>query len=131
MSDFPTPPPDFPPSTLYAPAPWPNLKAQSLCLFTTTSASTTPIDAAWYAPLEANSPFADPAKSGKFLGGLAMVMLVRYEDTPVGPYDELLWVPGRFEVPREGRVDGGEGKEEKLRVTRIYVSTRESTVNGE
>lgn len=38
-----------------------------------------------YAPLEASSPeFADPQLAGEFKGGLGMIMVVRYEDTPAG-----------------------------------------------
>ena len=44
-----------------------------------------------YDPLEASSPaFAD----SKPLGGFAMVQIIRYSESPVGPYDELLLVPG-------------------------------------
>jgi len=38
-----------------------------------------------YDPLEASSPeFADPQLAGEFKGGLGMIMVVRYEDTPTG-----------------------------------------------
>jgi hypothetical protein len=48
----------------------------------------------------------------------------RYHDSPVGAYDEVLIVPGSFEV-------GAKGKERKmLRVTRIYVSERGTLWNG-
>ena len=40
-----------------------------------------------YAPLEAQSvSFSDPAKGGRFRGGLGMIQIVRYSDTPVGRY---------------------------------------------
>lgn len=52
-----------------------------------------------YAPLEAHSSFADPTQSGEFKGGLGLLQLVRYHDTPVGAYDELVVLPGYFEVP--------------------------------
>jgi len=45
---------------------------------------------------------------------LGLVMLVDYDDSPVGPYRELLFLAG-FHISR---------------ITRIYVSTEESAVNG-
>jgi hypothetical protein len=53
-------------------------------------------------------------------GGLGAVMLVDYTESNVGPYGELLFIPGRFHF---------RGK--KLHcITKIYVSTRESVENG-
>lgn len=49
---------------------------------------------------------------------------IRYHDSPTGPYDELLIVPGKFEVGEAGK------KKEMLRVTRIYVSERGTMWNG-
>ena len=41
-----------------------------------------------YDPLEASSSeFADPQLAGEFKGGLGMIMIVRYEDTPTGECD--------------------------------------------
>jgi len=79
---------------------------------------TTPLPEGSFSPLEADSSFADASSSGEFLGGLCTVQVVRYSDTPVGPYDELLIVPGRFSPER------------KVRITRIYVSTAGSVYNG-
>ncbi|GAC1622430.1 MAG: hypothetical protein NVS9B10_06370 [Nevskia sp.] len=53
-------------------------------------------------------------------GGFALVMFVDYEDSAVGPYRELLYIPGRFDFPN-GR---------HYSITRIYVSSMESVVNG-
>jgi hypothetical protein len=57
----------------------------------------------------------DPAFSG-----FGTVMLVDYHESTAGPYRELLFVPGRFNY-----------KGKKLySITKIYVSTMESVVNG-
>ncbi|KAG7095410.1 hypothetical protein E1B28_006159 [Marasmius oreades] len=48
-------------------------------------------------------------------------MVVQYDESPVGPYDELIYVPGRFKH-KDGSV--------AFRITRIYVSTKDSTENG-
>ena len=40
----------------------------------------------------------------------------------LGPYDEIIWVPGLFAVPPTGR--------KAMRATRIYVSNKESLYNG-
>lgn len=55
---------------------------------------------------------------GKFKGGLGYVMLVDYEKTPVGPYHELLIIPGKFR------------KTKKQTITKIYVDSEASTQNG-
>ncbi|KAI0070729.1 hypothetical protein K474DRAFT_1608129 [Panus rudis PR-1116 ss-1] len=75
-----------------------------------------------FGDIEATSAYADPKLTGKFKGGLALIMVVRYKASPVGPYDEVLWVPGKFQFPATGK--------SALRITRIYVSTKASTYNG-
>ena len=55
---------------------------------------------------------------GKYRGGLGYLMLVNYHTSPVGPYMELLFIPGKF-APYTKQV-----------ITKIYVSTEVSTQNG-
>jgi hypothetical protein len=55
-------------------------------------------------------------------GGLCYVVLVRYEDSPVGPYDELIAVSDGWANPYEKRSSG--------RITNIYVSSLQSVWNG-
>ncbi|MHA7131109.1 hypothetical protein [Algoriphagus namhaensis] len=55
---------------------------------------------------------------GKFKGGLGYLMLVNYTESPVGPYQELLFIPGKF---------GPMGKQS---ISKIYVSSDASTFNG-
>ncbi|CAG8957389.1 hypothetical protein HYFRA_00010815 [Hymenoscyphus fraxineus] len=78
-----------------------------------------------YAPLEAKSGRAED----KFLGGLATVQIFRYSESPAGPYDELLIVPGKFEYDFEIEGQGTE-KRTNLRVSRIYVSQEKTCWNG-
>jgi len=67
-----------------------------------------------YPPLEGSSSFAKP-QSGRPVGGLGQILIVRYSETPVGPYDELAILPGPFAYPGgEGQADG-----QSLRITRI------------
>lgn len=54
-----------------------------------------------------------------------MIQIVRYSDTPVGAYDELLLIPGNFEVP-----SAKERGKARLRITRDYVSQRDTCYNG-
>lgn len=51
---------------------------------------------------------------------LGSVMLVDYHTTDVGPYFELLFIPGRFEL----------GRARLFSISKIYVSTDESVWNG-
>jgi len=81
-----------------------------------------------YSGLEEISTFGN----GKFLGGLGMLQLIRYTESPVGPYDELLIVPGTFAYEKE-TIEGERVKVEKkrnLRITRIYVSQKATCWNG-
>ncbi|KAL2867802.1 uncharacterized protein BJX67DRAFT_352280, partial [Aspergillus lucknowensis] len=49
-------------------------------------------------------------------------MIVRYEDSEVGPYDELILIPGRAVNPHTGKAE--------MRISTIYVSTDASVWNG-
>jgi len=108
--------PPFPP----APAPW-KCKIDTYWLIYYQSL---PLSPDIYAPLEADTP-SFSSSSGH--GGLAMIQLVRYLDSPVGRYNELVLLPGEFDVPGDAR---GKGKEKKLRITRIYVDQKETTYQG-
>ncbi|KAL2831549.1 hypothetical protein BDW59DRAFT_182183 [Aspergillus cavernicola] len=55
-------------------------------------------------------------------GWLKAIMIVRYEDTDVGPYDELMLFPGWAVNPNTGKKD--------MRISTIYVSTDASVWNG-
>jgi hypothetical protein len=64
--------------------------------------------------------FTPPALRDKRVGNVATLMVVDYATSGVGPYRELLVTPGVFQG-EHGRFHS---------VTRIYVSTYESVVNG-
>ena len=80
-----------------------------------------------YSPLEAKSSFASP-ESGRPVGGLYNFQIVRYLESPVGQYDELLIAPGAFAYPVEA--DGKRKEKKNMRITRIYVSQRDTCYNG-
>ena len=82
-----------------------------------------------YAPLEAASPtFSNPEDVGEFAGGLGMIQLLRYSSTPVGPYDEMVIIPGYFKPPNSKK--NPSLKKDHIRITRIYVNQKETTYNG-
>lgn len=56
----------------------------------------------------------------QYLGGFSFFMLVNYESSPIGPYQELLFIPGRF------RIANSSG----YHISYIRVSTEISTLNG-
>jgi hypothetical protein len=64
--------------------------------------------------------FVPPSLSGLRRGRVAYLIFVDYEQTACGPYRELLMVPGVFA--------SATGKHASI--TRIYVSTYDSVVNG-
>ncbi|HEX2622961.1 MAG TPA: acetoacetate decarboxylase family protein, partial [Phototrophicaceae bacterium] len=63
----------------------------------------------------AHSPF------GIYKGGFGAIMLVDYQTTPVGPYRELLFIPGQVMYP------GKTG----YSISKIYVSSIESVIGGQ
>jgi len=52
-----------------------------------------------------------------------MVQIIRYTETPVGPYDEFVLVPGQFEYEHGG-------KKGNAKVSRAYVSQEKTCYNG-
>lgn len=84
-----SPPEDTPAST---PSPSPSIPAVAppwqltgdVYFFSWWSRSTQ-LPAHAYSPLEAGSEFA-AAASGRPVGGLGMIQILRYRDSPVGPY---------------------------------------------
>ena len=82
-----------------------------------------------YSPLEAKSAFASPEGS-RHLGGLSMIQIIRYTDSPVGPYDEMMIIPGAHEYTVEEGDDRRRVKKRNMRITRIYVSQKHTCWNG-
>lgn len=74
-----------------------------------------------YPPLERQYPFAI---EGNYTGTIGIIQVVRYTETPVGPYDEMFVIPGFYDYDREGK------KETNLRISRIYVSQKYSVWNA-
>lgn len=84
-----------------------------------------------YSPLERDSPYADPAVSGNHLGGLSQVQIIRYTDSPAGPYDELIVCPGYYDYQVDDPKQPGKRLTRKnVRISRIYVSQKYTCWNG-
>lgn len=64
--------------------------------------------------------FVSDTLKDSFRGGIGSVMYVDYLSSDVGPYRELLFIPGRF----------GVGGKKRYSISRIFVSTEESVMNG-
>ncbi|MEM7535365.1 MAG: hypothetical protein AAF639_24520 [Chloroflexota bacterium] len=60
---------------------------------------------------------------GEFTGWIGTMMLVDYQTSAVGPYQELLFIPGQFKL--------GVSQQRLYSITKIYVSTEASVVNGQ
>ncbi|KAJ3538184.1 hypothetical protein NM688_g6555 [Phlebia brevispora] len=106
---------------LVAPSPW-ECKGEFFWLFNYASSSMPYPTGAAFGDLERDSAYAQAKETGEYKGGIMHVMIVRYKDSNGGPYDELAFSPGRFNVPPTGKV--------AQRVTRIYVSSMEALYNG-
>ncbi|EMD87117.1 hypothetical protein COCC4DRAFT_41318 [Bipolaris maydis ATCC 48331] len=104
-------------------APWDKLKAESYSLFLKLSE----LPKGTYDEFEAS--WADEKENGAFKGGLGAVIVVRYTETPVGPYDEIIFVPGNFTTPLLPPTPSSIPAK-ALRISRIYVSQRTTTYNG-
>jgi hypothetical protein len=91
-----------------APAPW-TLSGQVAYFFVHNSSEA----------LSSSDEYSIPTVS-PFRGGRGGILLIRYADSPVGPYDEFLLIPGCYQF----------GQNTYYRVTKIYVSTMDSVTNG-
>lgn len=87
--------------------------------------SSQPLPSFAYSPLEAKSTVLT---SSKPCGGLGSVQVIRYSDSPVGPYDEMLVCPGNLEY--EVVENGKKVMKKNTRVSRIYVSQKVTCYNG-
>lgn len=68
----------------------------------------------------AQDPFLSDQFKNNFAGGFGSLMVVDYQESNAGPYQELLFIPGKFQFA---------GK--KLQhISRIFVSTQRSVING-
>ena len=64
--------------------------------------------------------FLAPYQQFAYRGWIGAVMLVDYATSPVGPYQELLFIPGLFRF----------GYTTSFSISKIYVSTNDSVWNG-
>jgi hypothetical protein len=67
-----------------------------------------------------NECFLPPFLNYSFKGGLGNIMIMDYFESNVGPYQELLFIPGKFNY----------NNKKNYSITKIYVSSMESVVNG-
>ncbi|EME81770.1 uncharacterized protein MYCFIDRAFT_138667 [Pseudocercospora fijiensis CIRAD86] len=115
---------ESPEPIMYSPAPW-TLKGTIYSFFLLPGVGIPlfgdlPVKA--FPPLERQYP---EAMAGTYKGFLGMIQVIRYTESPVGPYDELLIVPGFFTYP------GPDGSNiTNVRVSRIYVSQKYTAWNG-
>lgn len=77
-----------------------------------------------YNPEENIHPSAvAPVKgSPAWKGGMTNIVIIRYEDSPIGPYDELIATSDGFANPFE--------KSTSARITNIYVNSQKSVWHG-
>ena len=57
------------------------------------------------------------------------IQIYRYKTSPVGPYDELMYIPGFFRTTTVA-ADGSESSVLAPRITRIYISTDATALRG-
>jgi hypothetical protein len=108
MRTIPSPSTSGSPSPVLAPAPW-QLRGDAYAFFTKLPM-----------PRGRAELFASSELAEARFGQLGLVMFVDYSASPVGPYRELLFIPGTFRF----------GKRRLPSITKIYVSTRASVDNG-
>jgi len=113
----------------HVPAPWKLKGTVYLFPFWTNKADFATAKSAGlaFSPLEGNSDYALP-EGNEYLGGLGMVQIIRYTESPVGPYDELIILPGFWKHVVEE--NGERVKKKNNRITRIYVSQKYTCWNG-
>lgn len=64
--------------------------------------------------------FLAPYQQRAYRGWIGTIMLVDYQTSPVGPYQELLFIPGLFRFANKT----------SFSISKIYVSTQASVRNG-
>ena len=93
-----------------APAPWTLLGRGYICMFRAPAA------------LLDDGRFLPPSLQGRRgAARFCYLMFVDYRESPVGPYHELLFIPGTFPF---------EDSQRHLSISRIFVSSLDSVVNG-
>ncbi|KAI0741563.1 hypothetical protein C8Q80DRAFT_1111000 [Daedaleopsis nitida] len=104
------------------PAPW-NVKAEAWWFITSLGHKPQPGESLpiSYFPAQETQLYQTSVAQGSFRGGRGSITLLRYIDSPIGPFDELAISPGEFTNPFES---------ESHRVTRAYVSSLAAVVNG-
>jgi hypothetical protein len=96
------------PPAAVAPAPW-ELRASGFILVLRLATEA----------LERDRFVPEPLRGAR-AGGFSYVMFVDYTESPVGPYHELLLIPGSFRC----------GAHKHFSITKIYVSSQASVDNG-
>lgn len=81
-----------------------------------------------YKELVLNNGFIEEKDKPNFLGGIGAVMLVNYESSDVGPYFELLFIPGDFKETLS--TNGNKKTKIFKRITKIFVSSEISIQEG-
>ncbi|KAI0820330.1 hypothetical protein BC628DRAFT_1397743 [Trametes gibbosa] len=104
------------------PAPW-TVKAEAWWFITslghrTEQGETLPIS---YFPTQETQLYKISMEQGAFRGGRGSITLIRYSESPVGPFEELAIAPGEFANPYQ---------KPSHRVTRAYVSSMKALVSG-
>jgi hypothetical protein len=112
---------DSPEPIIPAPPPW-ILKATA---YAVPLIPIGPLPSKAYAPLEKGST----ATQGTFLGLAGAILIIRYSDTPVGPYDEFTIIPGLFGYEKR-LPDGTTQAKVGIRGSRFYVSQKYTNWNG-
>ncbi|KAH9852028.1 hypothetical protein C2E23DRAFT_827258 [Lenzites betulinus] len=74
-----------------------------------------------YFPTQETQLYKASMEQGAFRGGRGSITLIRYSESPVGPFEELAIAPGEFANPYQ---------KPSHRVTRAYVSSMEALING-
>ena len=103
-------------NTLHYPPPW-NLKGEGFIIPFLGNKSTL-----------LNKGFISEEDKESFAGGIGAIMLVNYESSDVGPYFELLFIPGDF----KHTITTHASTKRKLykKITKIYVSSLTSVQEG-
>lgn len=65
--------------------------------------------------------FIDAGNLDSYVPSVGTAMLVNYESSTAGGYGELLFIPGKFQMPKGKRYS----------ISKIFVSTMESVINGQ
>ena len=127
VSCIPAAGPSVMPDPQTKPAPW-QLTGQCYLLFKYTTGGAVHAQRRPSEGCPSHQSIIDSDPVSPFVGGVGGILFVRYDTSPVGPYSELLFVPGSYATQPLSPLRGHSSS--AFRVSQVFVSSSASVMSG-